>query len=581
MRRLAMMVLIGLSLHALAAGRNAASAATGKPARPNIILIMSDDMGISDIGCYGSEVDTPVLDSLASNGVRFTQFYNTARCCPTRASLMTGLYPHQAGVGHMMDDRGVDGYRGNISRNCMTIAEILKTAGYATYMTGKWHITKTTNPKSIEDKFNWPCQRGFDRFYGTIHGAGSLWDPNTLTRDNKYITPVNDTEYQPEGEWFYTDAISDNAAKFIRKHKGDRPFFVYVAYTAAHWPMHAPEQDIAKYKGKYDDGYEPIRKARYERMKKLGIVEDHWKLSPQAGDWNGVGNKEWEARNMEVYAAMIGNMDQGIGTIVNELKAQGKLDNTLILFLQDNGGCAEGMGRGENGKPRADRPSLPPMGKDELQTSMIPRQTRDGYPMRMGTGVMAGPADTYIGYGRGWANVSNTPFREYKHWVHEGGISTPLIVHWPAQVRAKGELRHTPSHLVDIMATCVDISGATYPKTYNGSDIKPMEGVSLVPVFEAKPIERKALYWEHERNCAIRMGKWKLVGKHLLGPEGPDVSRWELYDIEADRSELSNLAERQPELVKELSDMYLDYCKRANVLPFSGKRKRQVPVGKR
>jgi len=550
-------------------GKTAEKSVSG---RPNIIVIMSDDMGISDIGCYGSEIDTPVLDKLASNGLRFTQFYNTARCCPTRACLMSGLYPHQAGVGHMMGDRGVDGYRGDLSKNCVTIAEVMKTAGYSTYMGGKWHVTKEINPRSMEDRHNWPRQRGFDRFYGTIHGAGSLWDPNTLTRDNKYITPVNDTEYKPKDEWFYTTAISDNVARYIREHKGDNPFFIYVAYTAAHWPMHAPEKDIAKYKGRYDAGYGPIRKARYEKMKKLGIVEDKWKLSPQAGNWESVKNKPWEARNMEVYAAMIDNMDQGIGTIVDELKKQGKLDNTLIMFFQDNGGCAEGMGRRGKGKPRADKPTLKPMGKDELQTRMIPRQTRDGYPMRMGEGVMPGAGDTYIGYGRGWANVSDTPFREYKHWVHEGGISTPLIVHWPAKVKDAGKLRHTPAHLIDIMATCVDVSGATYPKEYKGKPIKPMEGLSLAPVFDDKPIQREAIYWEHERNCAIRKGKWKLVGKGVLGADGPNVSKWELYDIDADRSELNNLAEKQPQRVKEMSDMFLAYCKRANVLPFSGKR---------
>jgi len=558
---------------AVAKAAGVESAVAEPSARPNIVLIMSDDMGISDIGCYGSEINTPVLDGLAANGLRFTQFYNTARCCPTRASLLTGLYPHQAGVGHMMGDRGVDGYRGNLNKNCMTIAEVLKTAGYSTYMAGKWHVTKVIKPASDADKFNWPCQRGFDRFYGTIHGAGSFWDPNTLTRDNTYVTPLNDPEYQPDEPWFYTNAISDNAAKFIREHKGDRPFFVYVAYTAAHWPMHAPETDIAKYKGKYDGGYEPIRRQRYEKMKKLGIVKEQWDLSQPPDDWAAVKNKPWEARNMEVYAAMIDNMDQGIGTIVEELKRQNKLDNTLVLFLQDNGGCAEAFGRRGIGKPRADRPSLPPMGKDELQTNMVPKQTRDGYPVRLGEGVMAGPADTYIGYGRGWANVSNTPFREYKHWVHEGGISTPLIVHWPARVKAKGELRHTPSHLIDIMATCVDIAGATYPKTHKGQDIKPLEGVNLVPVFDHKPTEREAIYWEHERNCAIRNGKWKLVGKALLGPEGPDVGKWELYDVQADRSELNDLAQRRPELVKELSDAFLAYCKRANVLPFRVEKK--------
>jgi arylsulfatase A-like enzyme len=543
--------------------------------QPNILVIMSDDMGISDIGCYGSEIETPVLDRLAAGGVRFTQFYNTARCCPTRASLLTGLYPHQAGVGSMMNDRGVDGYRGELNKNCRTIAEVLKTAGYATYMSGKWHVTKMIAPKSVKDKYNWPRQRGFDRFYGTIHGAGSLWDPNTLTRDNTYITPDNDLEYQPKDPWFYTDAISDNAVKYIREHKGDHPFFMYVAYTAAHWPMHAPEKDISKYKGKYDAGFEPIRTARHAKMKKLGIVTKDSKLSAQAGDWKGVADKSWEARNMEVYAAMIDNMDQGIGRIVTELEKQKKLDHTLILFLQDNGGCAENMGRRGKGKPRAKKPSLPLMGKDELQTRVIPSQSRDGFPMRQGIGVMAGAADTYIGYGRGWANVSDTPFREYKHWVHEGGISTPLIVHWPAKVRAKAELRHTPSHLIDIMATCVDVAGADYPKQYDGNAIKPMEGVSLVPVFDDKPIDREAIYWEHERNCAIRVGKWKLVGRGVLTDNGPDINKWELYDMEEDRSELNNLAKSNPEMLRKLHDKYMEYCKRANVIPTLSRERQQ------
>jgi len=537
--------------------------------RPNIILIMSDDMGISDIGCYGSEIDTPELDRLAKNGVRFTQFYNTARCCPTRACLLTGLYPHQAGVGHMMNDRGVDGYRGDLNRQCVTIAEVLKLSGYGTYMSGKWHVTKVTAPQDSKDKHNWPLQRGFNRFYGTIHGAGSLWDPNTLTRDNQYITPENDVEYQPEEPWFYTDAISDNAAKFIREHDGDHPFFVYVSYTAAHWPMHAPEDDIAKYRGKYDGGFEPIRQARYKKMQKLGIIGDESKLSPQADRWSAVDNKEWEARNMEVYAAMIDNMDQGIGRIVAEVKRQGKLDNTLILFFQDNGGCAEGMGRRGKGKERAATPPLAAMGKNELQTRMIPEKSRDGYPVRQGVGVMAGPADTYIGYGRGWANVSNTPFREYKHWVHEGGISTPLIAHWPAKVKSAGVLRDTPAHLIDIMATCVDISGANYPAEYRDQKIKPMEGVSLSPLFEEGTIERDAIYWEHERNAAIRVGDWKLVGKGVVTNDGVRDDRWELYNIARDRSELHNIATEHPDRVRAMSSKWNAWAKRADVIPNS------------
>ncbi len=534
--------------------------------KPNIIVILSDDMGYSDIGCYGGEIRTPVLDALAADGLRLTQFYNTARCCPTRASLLTGLYPHQAGVGHMMGDGGVEGYRGTLHRNCVTIAEALKPAGYAAYAVGKWHVTP---PKS---KDHWPLQRGFDRFYGTIHGAGSFWDPNTLTRDNEFISPASDPEYRPE-TFFYTDAISDHAVRFIEEHpkrSPGKPFFMYVAYTAAHWPMHAPEKDIARYRGMYDAGYGPVREARYARMKKLGTIEDHWKLSPQAEEWDAVKDKAWEARCMEVYAAMVDNMDQGIGRIVDRLKKGGQIDNTLIFFMQDNGGCAEGLGRGGAGKPRAEKPPLPPMAADALQPDMIPKQTRDGYPVRQGMGVMPGPADTYIAYGRGWANVSNTPFREYKHWVHEGGISTPLVVHWPARIRARGELRHTPAHLIDVMATCVAAAGATYPAEQQGEKIRPMEGVSLIPVFEGRPLPERALFWEHERNCAVRRGKWKLVAKGVLGPDGPKEDRWELYDIEADRSELNDLAAQQPDRVKEMSALFLEYARRCNVLPLPG-----------
>ncbi len=536
--------------------------------KPNILLIMADDMGYSDIGCYGSEVHTPNLDALAANGLRFTQFYNTARCCPTRASLLTGLYQHQAGVGHMMRDQKKPGFRGCLNDNCVTIAEAMKTAGYSTYMCGKWHVASPTPA----EKGHWPLQRGFDKFYGTIHGAGSFYDPNTLTRGNEFISPYNDPQYKVDKyDYYYTDAISDNTVEYLSQHgetDGDEPFFMYIAYTAAHWPMHAPEEDIKKYEGKYDDGYEPIRKARFERMKELGVIEGHRKLSPRAGDWEKVKNKKWEARCMEVYAAMIDRMDQGIGKIVDELKRQGQLENTLILFLQDNGGCAEGLGRRGEFKPRPDKPPHKPMKDDELQTKMIPHHTRYGYPVRTGSGVMPGPADTYIAYGRNWANVSNTPFREYKHWVHEGGIATPLIVHWPAGFEAKGKLRREPSHLIDIMATCVDVAGANYPDSRGGNKITPMEGQSLSPVFAGKSLKERPLFWEHEGNAALRLGRWKLVCKKGVG-KGDTVrpDRWELYDMEKDRSELNNLADNKPEKVKEMLKMWKDWARRAHVFP--------------
>jgi arylsulfatase len=540
--------------------------------RPNIVLIMSDDMGYSDIECYGGEIKTPNLNRLADNGVRFTQFYNTARCCPTRASLLTGLYPHQTGIGHMTSDRGFDGYRGDLNRKCMTIAEVLRHSGYSTYMSGKWHVTKHLAHDG--PKHNWPLQRGFDKFYGTILGAGSFYDPTTLTRQNTQITPVNDKEYQPKGQYYYTDAISDNAVRYIQQHKtgrvesaeDDSPFFMYVAYTAAHWPMHALEKDVAKYKGRYDGGYDAIRRARYERMQKIGLINSDCKYSNTVGDWEQVKNRDWEIRCMEVYAAMVDNMDQGIGRIVGALESTEQLDNTLILFLQDNGGCAESLGRSSRGKwtEPTKEPVLPPLKVNELQPAMIPASTRSGFPTIQGPGAMPGPDGTYIAYGRAWANASNTPFREYKHWVHEGGISTPLIAHWPLGIKRRGDLEHQPGHLIDVMATCVDISGAQYPTTFQDEKIKPLEGHSLRPAFKGEKIQREAIYWEHEGNRAVRVGDWKLVAKGANGA-------WELYNIAKDRSELRELSAEHPDKAKQLTDMWLAYAERANVLPLNAR----------
>jgi arylsulfatase len=530
--------------------------------RPNILLIMSDDMGFSDLGCYGSGINTPNLDKLASEGVRFTQFYNGARCCPTRASLMSGLYAHQAGIGHMMEDHGKPGYRGNLNRNCATIAEVMKANGYNTMMCGKWHLTHFAKPDG--NNSNWPVQRGFEKFYGTIAGGGSFYDPTTLCRQNTYITPENDPGYKPREKFYYTEALSDNAVRFIQQQKQespDKPFFMYLAYTAAHWPMHALEKDIAKYKGKFDSGYEPVRKARMEKLKKLGIIDANWEMSPQFGDWNSVTNKAWEARCMEVYAAMIDNMDQGIGRIIAQLNKDGQLDNTLIFFLEDNGACAEPMGRNVPTDQPTRKPK--PFGPDDLQPKVWPpMQTRDGRWVRRGPGVMPGPEDTYVAYGQAWANVSNTPFREYKHWVHEGGISTPLIVHWPKGIPKSrdGKLETQPGHLIDIMATCVDVSGGKYPTELNGNKIKPMEGVSLQPAFSGKSLNRKTpIFWEHESNRAVRDGKWKLVAD--------ENQPWELYDMEKDRTEMHDLAAEHPDIVKKMSAQWDAWAARADVLP--------------
>ena len=471
----------------------------------------------------------------------------------------------------MMSDSGFDGYRGELNRNCVTIPEVMKTAGYGTYMAGKWHVTQKIQPKDNTEKHNWPLQRGFDRFYGTIHGAGSFYDPNSLTRDNDLISPAADSEYQPENGFYYTDAIGDHAVQFITDHENardEKPFFVYVSFTAAHWPMHAREKEIAKYQGKYDVGYQATRDARYARMLDLGVIQtdntQNWLIDP---DWLETEHLQWDIRNMEVYAAMIDRMDQNIGKIVRCLEQHDELDNTLILFFQDNGGCAENYGRNGVGPERASSPPLPPLKNDYLQPDMQPKQTRDGYPVRTGKGVMAGPSDTYIGYGRGWATVSNTPFREYKHWVHEGGISTPLIAHWPEKITRHGSLDATPSHLIDLMATAVDLAQADYPTHFHeGNEIQPMEGTSLVPTFSGKPIPRDAIYWEHEGNRAIRVGDMKLVAK---GEKGA----WELYDISQDRSEQLDLAREQPELVAELEAKWHSWAERAKVLPLVPYRK--------
>jgi len=545
--------------------------------RPNVIVILSDDMGYSDIGCYGSEIKTPVLDQLASNGLKFTQFYNTGRCCPTRASLLTGLYPHQTGIGWMTQDEGEEGYRGDLNRNCVTIAEALKPSGYATYCVGKWHVTKHNNPQTEEQKSNWPQQRGFDKYYGIINGASSLWDPNSLVRGNQLITCVNDPDYNPSDPYHFTDAVSDNAVSFINQHQDDKPFFMYVAYTAAHWPMHARKRDIAKYDGKYDGGYEPTINARLKKMKELGVISADAEITNAVGDWDSVKDKPWESACMEVYAAMVDQMDQGIGRIVEALKAKGQLDNTLIMFMQDNGGCAETCGRKPDPKdlvPRADAPTLEPIPKEVLHYfGSMPNQTRDGWPVRQGH-AMPGPADTYIGYGKNWANVSNTPLREYKHFVHEGGIATPLIVHWPAGFSAKNELRSQPSHLIDIMATCLEVSTAQYPAEFNDNKIKPLQGKSLVPIFNDQPFEREALYWEHEGNRAVRVGDWKLVAKGQKA-DRYKPAKWELYNIASDRNENNNLIDSQSDRASKLKKMWQDYAESADVFPAPVKKKPQ------
>lgn len=532
---------------------------------PNIILIMGDDMGFSDLGCYGGEIRTPNLDRLAANGLRFTQFYNGARCCPTRASLLTGLYPQQAGVGHMMNDRGTPAFKGDLSDQAVTIAEVLKQGGYSTYMSGKWHVT----PYVVEnpDKKNWPRQRGFDKFFGMISGAGSLYDPRSLAEDNEYVAPR-------EGFYCTTD-FTDYAIRCIEDHSSDHPYFLYLSYTAAHWPMHAPADEVAKYKGHYDEGWDAMRSQRYERMQEMGLIDENWTLTPRDSfvePWSdSIPDRNWELANMEVYAAMVDIMDLEIGRLVSTLESRGELENTLVLFLQDNGACAEELNWVDEQPFTEDQP---PMEPGALQTEMVPPITRDGKVIKVMRDGWPGPPDGYTAYGLNWANASNTPFREYKHWVHEGGIATPLIVHWPAGFSARGEFRHEPTHLIDIMATCVEVAKAKYPNEHEGKPILPLEGVSLNPVFQNEPLDREAIYWEHEGNRAVRMGKWKLISKanktqsfiwdkvDELNPE-----QWELFGMDADRTEMNDLSSEHPELVQQMADMWLAWGKRTGIIP--------------
>jgi arylsulfatase A-like enzyme len=515
----------------------AATALTAPPKQPNIIVILADDMGFSDLGCYGSEIPTPNIDRLAASGVRFTHFRNTARCCPSRSSLLTGLYAHQAGVGHMVNPRpALPGYVGDLNHNCVTIAQVLKGAGYQTMMTGKWHVTPNNGKKH-----NWPLQRGFDRYFGIIAGGASYYHPWTLTRDN---TPI-----EPEGADFYlTDAIGQNAAKYIEDAaKRPEPFFLYTAFTSPHWPLHAFESDIERHRGRYRDGWDALREERHQKQIKMGLVDPKWGITPRDEDvpaWKDAPDREWHQRRMEVYSAQIDRMDRNIGIMLDSLQRSGREQDTLIMLLADNGGCAEELAVGKRN----------PSG---------PEKTRDGRPLRFGNSpsIMPGPEDTFASYGIGWANASNTPFRRYKHWVHEGGIATPMIARWPAGIHKPGSLIHQSGHIIDMMATCVDVSGAKYPESLDGNHILPMEGRSVAPAFQGKQIARSdAFFWEHEGNRAMIEGPHKLVSRF--------PNRWELYNLEADRCEMHDLASSDTSRLESMTTRYSRWMQRCNVLPW-------------
>lgn len=495
--------------------------------RPNIILILADDMGYSDLGSFGSEISTPNLDRLANNGLRFTQFYNGARCCPTRAALLTGLYPHQAGVGHMLGNLNKPGYTSGLNNNSATIAELLRETGYRTYHVGKWHvggIGAKAEPR------NHPMSRGFDRAYGS-GGGGNYFALQPLYLDRENIKP---------GDNFYaTDAFSYWAVKFLDEHQArhkEQPFFMHLCYTAPHFPLHAKPEDIAKYRGKYRAGWDKLREARFAKQQELGIVDKKAKLSPRdpvAKAWDDLPEAEkdeWDLR-MAVHAAMIDCMDQGVGRVMEMVKKMGAEENTLVVVLSDNGASAEAL-------------------------DSWPNPGRGHKP-----GSVTGTRDSHRCIEIGWANAANTPFRENKMWTHEGGICTSFIAHWPAGItKTRGKITGEVGHIIDLMPTFLELAGGSYPARYRSFDLTPLAGTSLVPVLQGKKLADRTLGWEHEGNRAFRDGDWKLVASFK--------GEWELYDLSKDRAEVNNLAAKYPKRVQELAARYQQWADEVGVVPW-------------
>ncbi len=499
--------------------------------RPNILLIMADDMGFSDIGSYGGEVNTPALDRLADTGIRFTQFYNTARCSPTRASLMTGLYPHQAGLGHMPDSYAKRiraradsrAYQDHLAYETPTIAEMLLGAGYTTYMTGKWHLGYV--------RPQWPVDRGFQHSFTTIEGAFNYYGYGVQMgkeiRDP--IMALDDQVYTPPREGFFTtDAFTDYAVRTLREYDETAPFFMYVAYNAPHWPLQAPREDIEKYRGTYRKGWDRIREQRFERLKELGLIDPEWELAPrpdQISAWEDLSGEEQDQWDLEmaIYAAQIERMDAGIARILAVLDERGFTDNTLIVFLSDNGGAAED-----------------PNGSLE--------------------GAVLGERDSFEGYGLRGAHVSSAPFRRTKKFIHEGGISTPFIARWPRGFEGGGDIRPDVAHVIDLVPTFLDIADVD-PAVYTRDSMSTaLEGTSLMPVFQDEALAERTIFWEHEGNRGVRNGKWKLVSVY---PED-----WELYDMETDRTELNDLSATHADVRTEMIALYEEWASRVGVQPW-------------
>ena len=514
--------------------------------RPNIVLILADDMGFSDIGCFGSEVSTPNLDRLAARGMRVNQFYNNPRCCPSRASIMTGLYAQQAGMGLMVSDYGrypYPGYAGNLSPRTVTIPEALKSAGYNTAMVGKWHLAPT-DPKIGFS--NWPRQRGFDKFWGIIAGASVYYESPHLVHDNTPIPP-------PAGDLYLTDLFAEYAASYVEElAREKKPFFLYTAFNAPHWPIQAPEDLVEKYAHRYAAGWDALREERHKKQIAMGLVDAQWALTPRdprVPAWEKARDKDWEMRRMAVYAAMIDHLDQGIGRILEQVEKSGIADNTLIVFMSDNGGNAEEIGGRKTHIPEA----------AIAAHASAPCEIGDACAGNV-PGVMPGPMSGFQSIGIPWGNCANTPFRLYKHYAHEGGISSPFIACWPAVIKPTANPVNAVGHETDLMPTFLEVAGATYPAHVAAGPIPALVGQSLAPLFDGSTRTRGTIFWEHEGNKAVRDGKWKLVSRF---PEG-----WELFDMEADRTELHDLAAAEPERARAMAAMYEEWAKSIGVQPW-------------
>jgi len=499
--------------------------------KPNIIVIMVDDMGFSDIACYGGEIPTPNLDKLAAGGIKFSQFHNTGRCCPTRAALLSGLYSHQAGIGHMTNDQGVPGYRGQLAENCVTIAELLKPAGYVTAMTGKWHVgfNATVNPP----------KRGFDHSLNLAMGGVHFSNQTGRMQERKLYREGNEIAKDDPSlcpPWYGSDLWTEQGIKYIDASiEKKKPFFLYLAHVAPHFPCMAPEETIAKYRGEYMKGWDKLREDRYARQIEMGLIKKQWPLTPRPAvipAWDSLSAEEQQRYDdmMAIYAAMIDEVDKNIGKLVAALEVRSQLDNTLIFFLSDNGGNAE---TGVAGRYEGEHPGDP-------------------------------HSNVFIG--QCWAHLNNTPFRRYKHYNHEGGTASPLIAHWPAGIKAQSRWIDTPAHVIDILATCADIGQAEYPQQRHGNPIPPMAGLSLRPLFSpGGKLAERAIFFEHEGNAAVRRGDLKLVREGRKG-------KWELYNLNADRTEQHNLAGEQPEKLNELKQLWLHWADTHQVRPYPKKK---------